>query len=345
MSSVSLTQILIFTRQFSSMIGSQLQLSYVLENLAKETPNRFMRDTIERILDDVLNGTDLGDAFEEHPKVFNDIYVNVVRAGMEAGMLGNALDQIGEYLEVADQMRRKVRAALSYPIFMIAAFFIVFNVQVILILPKFQKMFGMRDAPLPAPTQLMITIGDFYLANWYFLIIGFVGTIVGFIVWVSTREGRVIWDEIKLKIPVVGGAFRMASLSRLLRTLAVQVENKVPLVVALELSASASGNHYIEGVIIDIVEDIRNGEGIADSFRAHDVFSGIVLQMISSGEESGEFDRLLKSAASYFDDLLAEQLDSMTGMINPILTVFVGTAIAGMMVAAFLPVFQMSSTM
>jgi len=345
MSSVNLTQILIFTRQFSSMIGSQLQLAYVLENLAKETPNRQMRETIEEILDDVLHGTDLADAFESHSKIFNDIYVNVVRAGMESGMLGNALDQIGTYLEVADQMRRKVRAAFSYPIFMLAAFFIVFNVQVVLILPKFQKMFAMRDDPLPVPTQFMVMVGDFYLENWYYMVVVFVGSIVGFVVWISTQDGRQIWDEVKLKLPVIGSAFRMSALSRLLRTLAVQVQNKVPLVIALELSASASGNRYIEGVILNIVDDIRNGEGIADSFRAHDVFTGIVLQMIASGEESGEFDRLLMSAASYFDDLLAEQLESMTGMINPILTVVIGTAIAGMMVAAFLPVFQMSSAM
>ena len=345
MSSVNLTQILIFTRQFSSMIGSQLQLAYVLENLAKETPNRQMRETIEEILDDVLHGTDLADAFESHSIIFNDIYVNVVRAGMESGMLGNALDQIGTYLEVADQMRRKVRAAFSYPIFMLAAFFIVFNVQVVLILPKFQKMFGMRDDPLPVPTQFMVMVGDFYLENWYYMVVVFVGSIVGFVVWISTQDGRQIWDEVKLKLPVIGSAFRMSALSRLLRTLAVQVQNKVPLVIALELSASASGNRYIEGVILNIVDDIRNGEGIADSFRAHDVFTGIVLQMIASGEESGEFDRLLMSAASYFDDLLAEQLESMTGMINPILTVVIGTAIAGMMVAAFLPVFQMSSAM
>lgn len=340
---VTLTQLLIFTRQFASMIGSQLQLAYVLENLAKETPNRSMRGTIEDILDDVMHGIDLGDAFAAHSRVFNDIYVNVVRAGLESGMLGNALDQIAHYLEIADEMRRKVRGAFSYPIFLLVAFFVVFNVQVFAILPRFQDMFNNFNRPLPGPTQFMLAVGGFYTANWYYILVLTVGITVGFVVWISTRDGRRIWDEIKLKIPVFGSSFRMASLSRLLRTLAVQVQNQVPLVRALELSASASGNLYIEEVILDIVDDIKNGEGIADSFRAHDVFSGIVLQMIASGEEAGEFDRLLMSAASYFDSLLAEQLDTMTGLINPVLTVVIGTAIAGMMIAAFLPVFEINS--
>ena len=342
MKGVSLTHLLIFTRQFASMMGSQLQLAYVLENLAKETPNRTMRETIELILDDVLHGVDLGDAFAAQSRVFNEIYVNVVRAGLESGMLGSALDQIARYLEIADEMRRKVRGAFSYPIFLLIAFFAVFNIQVFAILPRFEAMFKNFNKPLPEPTQFMLAVGGFYTANWHYILVLSVGMIVGFIIWISTRDGRRIWDEIKLKIPLFGGSFRMASLSRLLRTLAVQVENQVNLVTALELSASASGNRYIEEVIFDIVDDIRNGEGIADSFRAQDVFSGIVLQMIASGEEAGEFDKLLMSAANYYDALLAEQLDTMTGLINPVLTVFIGGAIAGMMIAAFLPVFQIN---
>lgn len=342
---VKLAQLLIFTRQFASMIASQLQLAYVLENLARETPNRAMRETIEDVLNDVLNGEDLGDAIASHSRVFNAIYVNVVRAGLESGRLGNALTQIARYLEIADEMQRKVRGAFSYPVFLLAAFVIVFNVQVFMILPRFQKMFENFNRELPGPTQIMLAVGDFYTANWYYVGLVMVGIVVGFVIWISTYDGRRVWDEIKLRIPLFGSAWRMASLSRLLRTLAVQVQNQVPLVTALELSASASGNLYIEEVILNIVDDIRNGEGIADSFRAYDVFSGIVLQMIASGEEAGEFDRLLLSAADYFDSLLADQLDTMTGLINPVLTVFIGTAIAGMMVAAFLPVFQIGKAM
>jgi type II secretory pathway component PulF len=241
-------------------------------------------------------------------------------------------------------MNRKVRTAFSYPIFLLVAFVIVFNAQVFIILPQFKTMFDNFDRALPAPTQLMLDIGNFYVVYWPHLVVGSVGIVAAFAVWISSTDGRRLWDEVKLKIPVIGRIWRMAALSRLLRTLAVQVQNVVPLVVALELSSSASGNKYIEALILDIVDDIKNGEGIADSFRAHEVFSGIVLQMIASGEETGDFDTLLLSAAEYFDSLLSEQVGTLTGLINPALTVAVGLAIAGMMVAAFLPVFQISRT-
>ena len=344
MRSIKLSQLLIFTRQFAAMTNSQLQLSYILQNLAKETPHRKMRDTIQLILDDILHGVDLANAFAKFPNVFNDVYVNVIRAGLESGMLGNALNQIARYLEVADDMNRKVRAAFSYPIFLLVAFVIVFNTQVFIILPQFKTMFDNFNRELPAATQMMLDIGQFYIVYWPHLVVGLVGIVAAFIVWISSNDGRRVWDEIKLKIPVVGRIWRMAALSRLLRTLAVQVQNIVPLVVALELSSSASGNKYIEAIVLEIVDDIKNGEGIADSFRVHEVFSGIVLQMIASGEETGEFDVLLLSAAEYFDSLLGEQVGTLTGLINPLLTIIVGLAIAGMMVAAFLPVFQISRT-
>ena len=344
MRSIKLSQLLIFTRQFAAMTNSELQLSFILQNLAKETPHRKMRETIQAILDDILHGVDLANAFGKFPNVFNDVYVNVIRAGLESGMLGNALNQIARYLEVADEMNRKVRTAFSYPIFLLVAFVIVFNVQVFIILPQFKTMFDNFDRALPVPTQLMLDIGSFYVVYWPHLLVGLVGIVAAFVVWISSTDGRRLWDEIKLKIPVFGPIWRMAALSRLLRTLAVQVQNVVPLVVALQLSSSASGNKYIEALILDIVDDIKNGEGIADSFRAHEVFSGIVLQMIASGEETGDFDTLLLSAAEYFDSLLSEQVGTLTSLINPALTVVVGLAIAGMMVAAFLPVFQISRT-
>lgn len=344
MRTVKLSQLLIFTRQFAAMTNSQLQLSYILQNLAKETPHRRMRETIQQILDDILHGVDLANAFAKFPNVFNEVYVNVIRAGLESGMLGSALNQIARYLEVADDMNRKVRTAFSYPIFLLVAFIVVFNAQVFVILPQFKAMFDKFDRALPVPTQMMLDIGHFYVIYWPHLVVGLVGVVAAFVVWISSRGGRRIWDEYKLKLPVVGRIWRMAALSRLLRTLAVQVQNVVPLVVALELSSSASGNKYIEELILEIVDDIKNGEGIADSFREHEIFSGIVLQMISSGEESGEFDTLLLSAAEYFDSLLSEQVGTLTDLINPLLTVIVGLAIAGMMVAAFLPVFQIGRT-
>ena len=342
MAAVKLSHLLIFTKQFSAMVGSKLQLVYVLENLASETPQRRLRSTIEDVTEDVQHGVDLSDALAKFPRIFSSIYINVVRAGMASGQLGDALTQIAQYLERLDEMNRKVRTALSYPMFLLLAFFVVFNGMVFVILPQFAKMFASFGKELPAPTQFMLDIGAFYSSNWYFLLGGGAVTVASFVLWLSSPAGRRHWDELKLSIPILGRLWRMSTLSRFLRTLSVQVRNYVPLLEALRLSASASGNLYIEEIIYTIADDVERGVGIAQSFREHEVFSGIVLQMIASGEEAGALDELLMSAATYFDSLLREHLNTITNLINPILTVFVGTGIAGMMIAAFLPVFEIS---
>ncbi|MDP6814043.1 MAG: type II secretion system F family protein [Alphaproteobacteria bacterium] len=338
MAAVKTTHLLIFTRQFASMIRSRLQLVDVLENLAMETPQRRLRTAVEDVSDDVQRGVDLGDALGGFPRIFDEIYVNVVKAGMESGQLDDSLEQMAQYLERMDEVSRKVRGAMSYPIFMLLAFFGVFNGMVFFILPRFEKMFSTFDAELPWPTQTMLSIGDFYSANWHFILGGVVAVIVTFIIWISNAAGRRTWDELKLSLPVIGRIWRMGALSRFLRTLAVQVRNSVPLLDALRLSASASGNVYVEEVIYQIADEIETGAGIAETFRRYDVFSGIVLQMIAAGEEAGILDELLLSAAGYFDSLLNDQIETATGLINPVLTVVIGAGIASMMLAAFLPV-------
>jgi type IV pilus assembly protein PilC len=338
MASVSTSHLLIFTKQFASMIRSNLQLVDVLENLARDTPQRRLRQVIEDVSDDVQRGIDLGDSLAVNPGVFDDIYVNVVRAGMESGRLDNSLDQIAQHLERTDEINRKVRGAVSYPLFMLFAFFAVFNGMVFFILPRFKQMFALFGSDLPAPTQIMLDIGAFYSAYWYLILGGIVSVVGLFVIWISNEAGRRIWDEIKLSIPIAGRIWRMGALSRFLRTFAVQVGNSVPVLTALRLSASASGNIYIEDTIFDIAHDIEMGAGIAESFGNYEIFSGIVLQMIAAGEEASALDELLLSAAQYFDSLLADQIDTTTSLINPILTVGIGLGISGMMLAAFLPV-------
>ena len=338
MAAVKTAHLLIFTRQFSSMIASRLQLVDILNNLAQETPQRRLRIAIENISNDVQRGIDFGDALSYFPRIFDDIYVNVVRAGLESGQLDDSLNQMAEYLQRVDEINRKVRGAISYPIFMFVAFFAVFNGMVIVILPRFEKMFSTFDSELPLPTQIMLKIGDVYTTNWHIIFLLIFTIIASFVIWINNAAGRRIWDEAKFSIPVVGVIWRMGALSRFLRTLAVQMRNTVPLLDALRLSASASGNAYIEEIIRDIADEVENGSGIAATFREYDVFSGIVLQMIAAGEEAGILDELLFSAATYFDSMLEDRIDTATNMINPILTVTIGAGIAAMMIAAFAPV-------
>ncbi len=343
MATVKLPSLLIFTNQFAAMLASQLPLLSVLENLGRETPQPALRAAIEEVCDDVTSGIELADAMERFPGIFNEIYVNVVRAGMGSGRLDESLQHLSEHLSNADSVSRQLRGALAYPMFMFAGFIAAFNGMVFFILPRFQSMFSSMDKELPAITQLLMDLGDWWKGSWSFVLGGTAIAVVAFIVWTLTPDGRYLWNKKKLGIPIIGNMLRMAAMSRLLRTFAVQVRNDVNILQALRLAAPSSGNAYIEEVIYDIADDIERGRGIAEAFRDHDVFSGIVLQMIASGEEAGRLDELLLSASDYFTRLLDNQIQTWTGLINPILTVVIGLGIAGMMVAVFLPVFDLGS--
>lgn len=343
MASVKLPSLLIFTNQFAAMLGSKLPLLSVLENLGKETPQPVLRDAIEDICESVTSGVELADALEEFPGIFDEIYVNVVRAGLGSGRLDESLLHLSEHLSNADQVSRQLRGALAYPMFMFAGFIAAFNGMVFFILPRFQSMFSSMDKELPAITQLLMDIGDWWKASWP-LVLGFWAVVIAsFVIWTLTPDGRYLWNKMKLNIPVIGNMLRLGAMSRFLRTFAVQVRNEVNILQALRLAAPSSGNAYLEEVILDIADDIERGRGIAEAFREHEVFSGIVLQMIASGEEAGQLDELLLSASDYFTRLLDNQIQTWTGMINPILTVVIGLGIAGMMVAVFLPVFDLGS--
>lgn len=341
MATVPLTEILIFSNQFASMIQSKLPLVTVLENLGKETLHKVLRETIEEMVHDLKHGVDLGASFEKFPKVFDTIYINLVKAGMMSGRLGSSLMQICEYLTKTDEIQRKVKGALSYPIFMLVAFFLVMNAMIFFILPRFEKMFSSFDKELPYLTQLLMQFGDYWRDNWWVVISGCVLVAVSFIIWISTPEGRLLWDTYKLRIPLAGKLWRLSSLSRFMRTLAVQLNNEVELLASLRLAGATCDNLHIETSIEDIADGIERGKGISQSFREKEVFSGIVLQMISAGEEAGRLDELLLSAAKYFESVLDNEIQRITGLINPILTVVIGLGVASMMIAVFLPVFEM----
>ena len=343
MAAVKSTQLLIFTQQFASMMGSNLQLVDVLDNLARETPQKKLKGVIEDISDQVKNGIDLGEALAAHPDVFSNVYVNVMRAGLASGRLSDAIVQITAYLKVMHDVNRSVRGALSYPIFMFVAFFCVFNGMVFFILPRFARMFDNFGKELPWATRVLMNLGDFWASYWYLVVVGIGLCIFSFVLWVATEDGRAIWDQFKLRLPVIGSIWRMSALSRFIRTLAVQIKNEVMLLDALILSAQAANNVFIQETLYDIAEDIERGSSLAEAFRKHAIFEGIVVQMIAAGEEASALDTLLLSSADYFDSLLADRIEAVTGLINPILTIVIGLSVGGMMIASFLPVFQLGS--
>ena len=337
--------LVIFAKQFSSMMGSSLQLVSVLDNLARETPHRRLRVAVGQVAESVRSGTDLADAMAKHPSFFSGVFLGLVRSGVEAGQLPQALTHVVNYLDRVEQLNRRMTSAAVYPIFVLLVFLAVASGMIFFILPKYQAIFRSFGRDLPGPTQFLLDIGDwlredaFVFAGLGVLIALFVASVI------VSPKGRMLWDGGKLRIPLLGQVWRLAALARFSRTLAVQVSNHVSLVRALRLAASASGNVFVAAQIVAIASDVELGASVTQAFKDRDLFAGIVLQMVAAGEEAGRLDELLLSAANYFDSLLIQRIETTTGLINPMLTAFVGCSTAGMMLASFLPVFDMPGAM
>lgn len=342
---VSHNNLLIFTKQFAQMMKNQLQLVTVLDNLAAETPQRRLRTVIQEVSEEVKHGVDLADALEDHPRVFSEVYVNIVRAGISSGRLGVALAQIAWYLDIMFEISRRTRSALTYPLFVVAAFFAVFNGMIFMILPRFEAMYDNFGQELPGPTQTLLWVGAVWSGNWLLFLGGAAAAGFGFAAWVANPAGRAVWDRAKLAIPLFGPVWRLSALARFLRTMAVQVENDVPLLDAVELAGDSAGNLFVRNAAYEIAASVESGTSLVESFRDHPIFDGIVLQMIAAGEQAGELHPLLMSAAEYFDSLMRDRLDTIVTLINPVLTMIIGIGIAAMMLAAFLPVFELGGVM
>lgn len=339
MKNINAADVLIFTDQFAAMMRSRLKLMQVLDNLSRETLNRRLARVLEDVAKSVRGGEELGDAIARHPNVFDPIYVNVVRSGMNSGRLAEALTQVSEYLARRDVIRSQVMGALSYPMFLGVVFVVMINLMSFMILPRFEKIFNSFHRELPEATRIMMTFVTWYTNNIIPISIFWIAVIGGWLWW--SRTHRLIWDRNKLKAPLFGRILRLAAFARFTRTLGIQLRNRVNILTAFHLSASTTRNAFLEQELKEVREDVIQGESIADAFRKHEIFSGIVLEMVHSGEEAGTLDELLLSAADYFDRLLQSQVRILTELINPILILIMGVAISAMLVAAFLPVFEM----
>lgn len=342
MSAVGLSQLLIFTKQFAAMTRSNLHLVDVLDSLAKETPQKVLRDTIRDVVDKVKTGFDLSEVMKDHPKVFDQVYVSVVRSGMESGQLSSALEQVAAHLERISRVQTKLRSAAIYPAILGLSLIVIFNLMVFMILPRFERIFSSFGKELPFVTQVMLQIGDVYASNWLLIFSSVAAIVFSCVAWRSNKNGRVVWDRLMLKLPILGQVLRLSAVARFAHTLSVQVANSVPMLDALRLAAPAAGNRYIEEVVLQVGLDIERGSGVSEAFRKHDLFSGVVQQMAASGEESGHIDEMLMSVAGYFDSLWFQRIETLTSLFNPLMTAIVGFFIALMMIASFLPVFDIS---
>ncbi len=329
-----------FTRQFATMIGAGLPMVQCLEILSAQSESKEMRNIITRIKESVQSGSTLSDAMAKHPKVFDQLYTNMVEAGEMGGALDTILVRLAVYREKADSLVRKVKGAMVYPaVVMIVATGVTIG-MLTFIVPVFAKMFESLGAELPAPTAFILSISNFLQSNFLIILLGVGAAITGFVFWVRTDSGRAIFDAFLLKIPVLGNLIRKSSVARFTRTLGTLLSSGVSIIDAMNVTAKTAGNTVVADAIRKSVVAIAEGDTITGPLKDSGVFPPMVTQMISVGEKTGGLDDMLAKIADFYDEEVDAAVSAMTSLIEPIIIVLMGAVIGGILIAMYLPMFD-----
>jgi type IV pilus assembly protein PilC len=342
---ITAKDVVIFTRQFSTMIDAGLPLVQGLNILAEQTENKTFQNVLKRVTKDVEGGSSLAEALKKHPKVFDGLYVNLVAAGEIGGILDTILQRLAAYIEKAEKLKTRIKGAMTYPIIVVAIAVLVIAVILIFVIPVFQEMFSSFGKALPVPTQIVVNMSDFLKGNIHYVIVGFILFVFAFKKYRNTKKGRKQTDALALKLPVFGNLLKKSAVARFTRTLGTMISSGVPILDALEIVAKTSGNVVLEEIIYEVRSSIAEGQTIAEPLSEADIFPRMVVQMISVGEATGALDTMLNKIADFYDDEVDAAVEALTSMLEPLLMVFLGGAIGGLVIAMYLPIFQMAAAM
>ncbi len=329
-----------FTRQFATMIGAGLPMVQCLEILATQTENKELRKILSNVKESVEGGSTLSEALAKHRKVFDYLYTNMVEAGEMGGALDTILVRLALYREKADALVRKVKGAMVYPSVVVIVATGVTIAMLTFIVPVFAKMFSDLGSELPAPTQVVLVISHFLQSNFLYLILGGLALIAGFIYWVKTPAGRHSFDAFMLKTPIFGNLIRKSSVARFTRTLGTLLSSGVSIIDAMEITSKTAGNMVVAKAIKRAVLAIAEGDTITGPLKESGVFPPMVTQMISVGEKTGGLDDMLVKIADFYDEEVDEAVSALTSIIEPVIIVFMGVIIGGILIAMYLPMFD-----
>ena len=342
---VTKKDIVIFTRQFSTMIDAGLPLVQGLTILAEQTENKTFQRILKEIVKDVEGGLSLAEALEKHPDVFDSLFVNLVAAGEVGGILDTILQRLAAYIEKAEKLKAQIKGAMTYPIVVVAIAIIVIAVIMIFVIPVFQDMFASFGKALPVPTQIVVAMSNFTKGNIHYMIGALVVFVFLFKKYRGTAGGRKTTDTLALKLPIFGSLLKKVAVARFSRTFGTMISSGVPIIAALEIVAKTAGNVVLEEVIFEVRSSIAEGQPIAEPLSENDIFPSMVVQMIAVGEATGALDTMLEKIADFYDDEVDVAVDAMTAMLEPLLMVFLGGSIGGLVVAMYLPIFSMAAAM
>ena len=339
---IKMRDIVIFTRQFSTMINAGLPLVQALDILAKQSENPALKDVTHAVVFDVESGHTVADALGKHPKAFSELYVNMVAAGEAGGILDTILMRLATFMEKNDALVRKVKGAMIYPGVISAVAFIAISVLLIFVIPVFKKMFGDVGLPLPLPTRVVIAMSNFLRG-----IGGVLTVVVAFFVvyftkkYYATNGGKLVIDKLMLKAPVLGDVLRKSAVSRFTRTLGTLIGSGVSILDGLEITAKTAGNRVISDAIMDSRTSIAGGETISAPLQKSNVFPPMVISMIAVGEQTGGLDEMLSKIADFYDEEVDAAVSNLLSLMEPVVIVFLGIVVGGMVVAMYLPIFDM----
>jgi type IV pilus assembly protein PilC len=339
---VSKKDLVIFTRQFSTMIDAGLPLVQALDILANQTPNPEFRRVVAAVKARVETGATFADALREHPKVFDTLYVQLVAAGEVGGILDTILTRLAVYIEKAEKLKSKVRGAMVYPVIVLVVAVAVVAVLLLKVTPTFEKMFKDFGGSLPDITQLVVDMSNWLQSAIGYLVVGIVAVFVGFRMLLRTTPGREGFDRFMLKVPIIGEVLRKVAVARFTRTLGTMLSSGVPILDALDVTAKTAGNSVVEKGIYHTRSKISEGKTIAAPLAETGVFPPMVVQMIGVGEATGAMDSMLNKIADFYDDEVDAAVGALTSMIEPVMMVFLGGIVGFFLIAMYMPIFTMA---
>ncbi|HHN74751.1 MAG TPA: type II secretion system F family protein [Acidobacteria bacterium] len=331
----------VFTRQFSVMIDAGLPLVQCLEILAGQQPNKVFQGVLNAVRADVEAGSTLADAMRKHPRVFDDLYSNMVAAGETGGILDTILQRLSLYIEKIVKLKAAVRGALIYPVAVLAIAGVVVWVILTFVIPVFADLFTGLGAELPMPTRLTIALSHFLRRWWWLMIGGMIGAGFGIKQYYKTDKGRHVIDRMMLKIPVIGMLLRKIAVSRFCRTLSTLTSSGVPILDGLDICARTSGNAIVEDAIYEVRRSVEEGKTVSEPLRETQVFPDMVVQMIAVGEQTGAMDTMLSKIADFYEDEVDEATQNLLSLLEPIMIVFLGTIIGGIVISMYMPMFSL----
>ncbi len=333
----------VFTRQFATMIDAGLPIVQCLDIQAEQTESKLLRNTLRTIKQDVEGGSTLAEGLRKHPKIFDDLYVNMVQAGEAGGVLNAILNRIALFIEKANKLKKKVKGAMIYPCTIIVVAIVVVAILLIFVIPVFAELYGSMGKALPAPTQITINISNWVRANCIYMVFALVGIIVAIRFYYRTDNGQMNIDRLLLRLPVVGDLLRKVAVARFSQNMAILLSSGVPILDGLAITARTAGNRVIEKAIMDSRVSISQGRTVADPLRESKIFPPMVCQMVAVGENTGGLDNMLRKVAELYEDEVDDAVANLTALMEPMIMVVLGVILGGLVISMYLPIFQLGS--